>query len=350
MTAPNLPATVSDEYGTGYEDLGDDVAVVPRIQINHKGGTFKDSLSGEEFPEIHGVLLGVVRQRAFWPSEMGENPSKPMCKSNDGITGYPNPEPEKDDGFPWSQSGLNKAAQPVDEHDRITIACETCPFAQWRENPKDPKKNLPPLCKERHTYPILYNRTGTGGYEPPYLDSGILAFQGSGIKPSKMYVAGFKRARKPLYAGVARITLDQFKRGMVEYSVPNIVKVGEVPEDALGLYGQEWPELKEFLTAAPRPDDAGQDPNKGHGQSAAQAARNVGINLSQATVGVAEPVDAEIVEDPPAPAPAARVAAPVTPVVRPTAAPATPAQAVVNAATAAPAAPVVSDDDDELPF
>lgn len=331
----NLPATISDEYGSGYEDLDDEIQAVPRIQIVHKSGVFKDSLSGEEFAEIVGVPLGVVKQRIFWPSDMGETPSKPFCKSNDAKTGYPNEDAEKDGGFPWSDAaGLDPNTQPKDEFGRTVISCETCPFAQWGTDPKNPKKSVPPPCKERHTYPIIYNRTGGEGYEPPYMESGIVSFQGSGIKPSRLYVAGFKRAKLPLYTGVVRIKLNRASRGAVDYSVPEFKRVGTVPDDELVMYAQDWPGMREFLTKPPRANDDGSDPARGHGQTAAQAAAAAGAsmvqNASVTTASDASVVEAEVLEEP--------VAAPVS----------APANIVNQAAKAPSAAP--APDDDELPF
>lgn len=333
MTQPNLPATVSEEYGSGLEDVADEVGMVPRIGINHAGGTFKDSLSGEEFPKIVGVPLGVFKQRVFWPATVGETPSKPFCKSNDAKTGYPNMDAEKDGGFPWSEApGLDPNTQPKDEFDRPVIVCEGCPFAQWGKDPKTGKATPPP-CKERHTYPFIYNRERTGdGYEAPYMESGIVSFQGSGIKPSKMYLAAFVRAKRPLYSGVVEVTLEVNKRGSVTYSVPRFAKVGNVPEDEWELYGRELPEMREFLTKPPRPGDD-KDPSRGHGQSASQAAANVGVSpssvVANANVTTAAP----------------------TPTVQ------SPATSVVNGVAEQQSAPagvvdaeVVDDPDNDLPF
>jgi hypothetical protein len=346
MTSPqNLPATLAGDYGTGYEDLDDDITAVPRIGIVHNAGVFKDSLSGEEFAEIVGIPLGVVKQRTMWPAEMGETPSKPLCKSNDAKVGYPNPDAEKDGGFPWSDApGLDPNTQPTDQYGRKIIDCESCPFAQWGKDAKTGKA-IPPPCKERHTYPILYNREGTK-FEPPYMESGIVSFQGSGIKPSKMYVSGFKRAGLPLYAGVVRISLERNKRGMVEYSVPKFQKLDNVPDGEMATYAQEWPAMRTFLTDPPRAEDDGSDPARGHGQSSAAAARNAGI-VQNSTVTVAstspngpatEVVEAEVVPDDPTPA--------ATPVAAPAPTPAPAAQA----APAAPPAPAQPEADDDLPF
>ncbi len=297
MTQPgNTVATVVEDYGSGLEDLEGEIGAVPRIGINHPGGAFKDALSGEEFPKIIGVLLSVFKQRVFFPSVVEEKPSKPFCKSNDAKTGFPNMELEKNGGFPWSEApGLDPNTQPKDEHNRTIIACETCPFAEWGRDAKT-GKGIPPVCKERHTYPVIYNRTRSSDtYEPPYFESGIVSFQGSGIKPSKLYCASFSRAKLPLYSAVTEISLGVNKRGTVTYSVPTFTKIAAVPGDEWEMYARDIPEMRLFLTRPPRPDDDGTDPNKGHGQSAAQAASNAGI-VANATVTVAPEQPAQPVQ------------------------------------------------------
>jgi hypothetical protein len=36
--------------------------------------------------------------------------------------------------------------------DNLPAACEACPLAKWTPNPKDPKKNFPPVCAESYGY------------------------------------------------------------------------------------------------------------------------------------------------------------------------------------------------------
>jgi hypothetical protein len=304
MTAQNLPAMV-EEYGTGLEDIEDEVGGIPRIAINHKAGVFKDTLTGEEFAKIVGVPLGVIRQRVMWSADMDEAAKPPLCKSNNGKVGYPNSESEKNGGFPWSDAkDLNQATLPKDEQGRTIISCEGCPFAEWGRDKTG--KPVPPPCKERYTIPIMYNREGNS-YDPPYMDSGILGFQGSGIKPTKTYAAGFIRTNRPLYSAVVEITLQSAKRGSVDYAFPVFRKVGPVPDADWEMFGRELPPLREYLTRPPRSEEEG-GTGRGHGQSSSQAAANAGFTqqaAATATVAVATPVvDAEIVPDDPWQAPA----------------------------------------------
>lgn len=283
MTSSNLPATVAEEYGTGLEDIEDEITAVPRIGIDHKAGVFKDSLSGEEFPRIYGVLLGMVKQRVMWEPGDIEPGAKPQCKSQDSVTGYPNMSGKPGESFPWAEApGLDPNTQPKDEHGRIIISCDGCPFAQW--GPRDAKgKSKPPPCKERHTYPVIYNRTaptGTDPYDAPYMESGIVSFQGSGITPSKKFLSAFVRNKLPLYSAVVEIKLNVNKRGMVEYSVPEFTKLGQVPTEEWELYGRELAPMRDYLKRAPRPGDDS-DPSRSGGMTANQAATNAGVATTQ---------------------------------------------------------------------
>lgn len=325
MTSPNLPATVAEEYGSGLEDIEDEVGALPRISINHSGGVFKDTLSGEEFPEIHGVALGMIKQRVMW-APVVEDGAKPLCKSQDATIGYPNAAAEKDGGFPWSDAaGLDPNTSAKDEHGRMVISCESCPFAQWGTDQKT-NKRVPPPCKERHTYPIIFNRDGDNSYAPPYMESGIVSFQSSGISPSKKYLSAFVRNKRPLYSAIVRIKLETNKRGNVIYSVPVFSKMTDVPEEDWELYAREYQPLREYLRQAPRPgDDA--DPVKAPQQTAAQAAANAGVTQATVVSSATSPEES-----------------PATAAVNPaTAAASTPVQAYV------PPAPA-EDGDDDLPF
>lgn len=356
----NLPATVAQEYGTGLEDIEDDVTAIPRVQVNHRTGTFKDALTGEEFPVMYGIALGMVRQRVLWaPSDDGPEPgSKPQCKSQDGKTGYPNMGVgNEEDLFPWENApGLDPNTAAKDEHGRIILDCTGCPFAEWGAKGKN-GKSKPPPCKERHTYPIFYSTEPVEGYvEGAFLETGIVSFQGSGVGPSRKYLSGFVRGKRPLYSAVTEIRLDVNRRGSVEYSVPTFTKIGEVPEGDWELFARDLPGMREYLTRAPRADDDGKDPVKAGGMSAQQAEANVMAGVSDDDV-----VDAEVVSAPAAqPAPAMPARPPLTRPVTPVAAPAapaptpvvqTPAESVVNApAASVPISGTAPEDPDELPF
>lgn len=250
MTAPNLPAVQDNNastVATGLEDLDPNEIAIPRIRVEHAKGVFIDSLTGEEFPTMYGVLLGMVRQRVMWAKEVVDG-GRPQCKSSDAITGFPNMEgPDADSKFPWAASGLAPEAQPTDEHGRIVIACNTCPFAQWGPRKANGKSDPPP-CKERFTFPIMYS-TKEGGVVDR---AGIVSFQGSGIKPSKDYMASFVRSSKSLYTAITEISLDMQKKGMVVFSTPRYKRIGDTAESEHEAWKEEMAQLRDFLRRAPR--------------------------------------------------------------------------------------------------
>lgn len=309
----NLPATVTDEYGTGLEDLDPNEVQIPRIKVDHPNAVFKDGITGEEFPEIHGVLLGMVKQRIKWHPALEQREAKPQCKSNDAVMGYPNMEgPDSDDKFPWLESGMNPGDMPRDEVGRITIPCATCPFQQWGGTKLKPK---PPPCSELHTFPVMYSIEENGAIDR----AGIVTFKGSGIKPSKAYMAGFARSKRPLYSAYTKIKLALNTRGMVKFSIPELSKTGEVAIEEQPKYGEELKGLREFLRQPPR--SATEDAPAGSAGTLPMP--------SVAPVPTSAPT-----------VPAATQPAP--------AAPSSVIDAVATPASAAP--PVETPDDDDLPF
>lgn len=250
MTEQNLPA-VPTEY-TGLEDLDPNEVQIPRIKIVHPHAVFQDGITGEEFPVLNGVLLGMVMQRTMWPKEV-QSDTRPMCKSNDAALGYPNMDSSNtDDHFPWNEAvGLNPTQMEKDAAGRVMIPCAACPFSKWTGTKQKPK---PPRCAEVHTYPVMYSSEEGG----PIDRAGIVSFKGSGIRPSKAFLKGFAAAKRAVYTSYASIKLRQEERGMVKYAVPEFSKGGSVPEAEWPAYQEELKGLREFLREAPRSnsDDA----------------------------------------------------------------------------------------------
>lgn len=250
MTSSDVARTENVE--TGLEDFAPEEAVVPRIQINHKGGTFKDNLTGTEFPVIRGVVLGLVRQRVMWSGEL-TNDARPMCKSPDYKVGYPLMQGPPDQVFPWGQSGMNVADAPVDDYGRPIITCEPCAFNKWTQTAAGKKQ--PPRCSERHTFPVLY--TLADDLEPgqtfPY--AGIVSLQRTGIAPSRTYMSSFKRQSVPMYSAYTEIRLKRESRGSVEYSVPVFARLGDVPRELWEDYAIQYRGLRAFLQQPPRAGD-----------------------------------------------------------------------------------------------
>lgn len=244
-----VPSSVYEEYGTGLEDLDPNEVQVPRIKIDHPNAVFVDSITGEEFPKLEGVFLGMVKQRTMWRKDYnGEADARPQCKSNDAATGFPNMDSSNsDDHFPWADAPmLNAAAMERDEHGRVTIPCEACPFSKWTGTRQKPK---PPRCSELHAYPVMYASEDGGDIDR----AGIVTFKGSGIRPSKAFLKGFAAAKRAVYTSTASVTLKPEQNGMIRYAVPVFSKGAAVPEKDWPTYGEELRGLREVLREPPRP-------------------------------------------------------------------------------------------------
>lgn len=264
----NLPAVVSD-YDTGLEDFDPSDAALPRLSIVHDGGTFKDNLSGEEFGEIHGVFLGMIKQRHMWNSDP-EDDAKPMCKSSDAETGFPNVTGPDHSLFPWEQSGFTPQTASRDEHNRPVLKCDTCVFAQWTKNGA---KNVPPACSERYTFPIRYSSEGEG----TALDrSGILSLQRSGITPAKQYLSIFSRNKSPMFSSYTKLKLERKSRGTVKYSTPVFTKGSAVPQEEWEEFAKEYRSIREFLREPPRIFDDSEAASTPQATQVAAAVGNTG--------------------------------------------------------------------------
>lgn len=250
MTQTGTVALPSD-YETGLEDFDPTDAALPRISIVHEAGTFKDNLSGEEFAEIDGVFLGMIKQRVLWAEDV-EDDAKPLCKSSDAETGFPNVTGPEHSLFPWVESGFSLSAAEKDEYDRPTLNCETCPFTQWG---KKGTKSVPPRCSERYTFPIRYRSEPDGALDR----SGILSLQRSGITPAKSYLSIFSRGKMPMFSAYTRLKLDRKSRGTVKYSTPVFARGGPVPPEEWEDHAKEYRAIREFLREPPRADDDGSD-------------------------------------------------------------------------------------------
>lgn len=328
----NLPAVQDaaqqalEEYGTGLEDINADEVAIPRIMINHPDGVFKDRLTGEEFAEIHGVPLGMIKQRAMWHPEISEGgDGRPQCKSSDAQTGYPNLEgPRIEDKFPWHDApGLDPSSLPKDEKGRITIACATCPFSKWGDKKPGKSTSEPPRCSERHTYPLLY-ATEAG---MPLDRAGILTVQKSGIKDSKQYLAGFVQSKSPLFSSYVQLTLERRQRGMVKYSVVKFKRTSAVPQNDWPAHARDLANIREFLRQPPRFDSDDHESGGGDtvtGNATRMPVQNTSVQTAPASSLVTPSINTPTVTH----------AAPAAPV------------SVIDAASEV----ITTKSDDELPF
>src|SRR6478609_973261 len=251
-----------DEGVVGLEDIDAGDLFIPRLQLKHKLGVFKDSLSGWESEKLTCIMLGVVKQRIMWPDDQ-EDDAKPQCKSTEFSFGFPNMREDLsvDKRFPWAESNFSPSdAVPVEIGPRTdpahpdgwssngfpVLACSACKFKDWSKNGS---KSVPPPCTEQHTYPVLYLT------DDETWNIALLTLQRTGIKPSKSYISSFAGAKKPMFTAITEITLSQQSRGTVEYCVPNLKRVGDTDPSQWGEYAERFRGIRTLIRQAPRRAD-----------------------------------------------------------------------------------------------
>jgi hypothetical protein len=322
----NLPANTGDFANTGLEDFGVTDAVIPRISIVHDSGIWKDNLSGQTYEKLRMIVLGLVKQRVLFHHIVDEG-DVPMCKSPDHNTGYPNPEAPAKKSFPWDKAGFDPADYPVNADGQTPLPCDGCALKDWGSNPN----GSTPYCAEQWTLPIYFDSTGNNDWSPA-----ILTLQKSSIKPIRSYLTSFARGNKPAFTAICEATLKVNSRGTVDYSVPSFVQAGESDRDMWMEYSENFVQMRGYLTAPPRSEDADGAP-AATPQSNVNTAPPAQPTAAQEPQPTAPPAQAAPPQTaPPAQAAPAQTAPPQT---------APPAQTAPAQAQAAPA-----QDDDDLPF
>jgi hypothetical protein len=278
--------------------------------MDHQRALFINNQTGEEYSTFTGVPLGIVRGRVFFPAEVGEGASKPLCKSPDGKTGYPsvNPALPPDKRFPWAKSGFDEDTAPLDIRGHKPLPCDACAFSNWIDN-------KPPPCSEQWTIPMIYPRVQTDG-STSWDNLILVTFQKSSMTPAKKYVSWFKQNRKPLFSAMVTIGLDQKKRGNVSYVEATFKREADTMREDYPMYADFYSQLAGYLHEPPAPT----------------ALNQLNSAPAQQQITAAPAVQAQ-------PAPAATVA----PAVQSVAQPAAPVQAAPEPVTEAPPAqPVVA--------
>lgn len=255
-TTDIVPAGTDPDDLSGLEDFSQDDIVLPTIKIDHPTGEFVDGLSGERFKVLDCVVLGLVKGRVMWDKEVQDD-EPPLCQSLNFDEGRPNPK------FPWKESGFVKADLP--EGQQQIIKCEACPFKEWGSHPT---RDVP-WCSEQHTYVIGLPTADGSSYAPA-----IITFRSSAIKPSKAYLSGFVRSNSPTFVCRTRITLDQLKRGSVNYSVPRFEKGDPIDSSFYPDFASQYRLTRTYLHT-PRQREGAEGMPEGAAPAPASTARNV---------------------------------------------------------------------------
>lgn len=345
----NSGVAVPEGFDDGLGDFDETDAAVPRLTIVHKEAMFKESLSGTKYEALDLIILGLVKQRTLWSTDVDEG-EKPMCKSPDFENGFPTVDLKlsRDKQYPWEKTPFS----PTDHTDAdgvIKLPCNSCPLKEWKSHPN----GKTPWCSEEFTLPVLYDMSGEGDFVPA-----LITIKKSGLKNLKAYLASFQRQRMPAFSVVTRVTLKAESRGQTDYAVPQWAAGDKTQGNEWEGFSSTYKGLREFLHAPPARYDEDGNRIESAGTSSASApvqqatvapqqaaqptapqqaapakpASAAPVSAAPATTApvTEDVVDAEIVEEPPV-----AQAAPTAPV---STAP------VASQPAAAPA------DEDELPF
>ena len=240
----SLPATTDSVKMpvVGLEDVDYSSIRPPIIKINHSDVKYEDTLTGETFEEMKVIILGLVKQRVMWDTELSSDDKPyPLCRSLDFKTGFPT------DKFPWKQQ--DRFPTPADLENAPPLICAQCKFKDWDSNPT---RNGPPWCTEQHTF-ILMQEVNDGVWAPA-----LITFQRSAIQNSNKYLSGFNRAQEPMFKYYTTLRLEAKKRGKNTYGVPTFLKGAETPSDLWADYADTYLAIRN-LVQTPRADENTRD-------------------------------------------------------------------------------------------
>lgn len=74
-----VPYDLGDMGDLGLEDIGAGELTVPRLEIVHEQGVFRDRNSKAEYSTLNCIILGVVKQRIMWDKTVDDG-DKPQCR------------------------------------------------------------------------------------------------------------------------------------------------------------------------------------------------------------------------------------------------------------------------------
>jgi hypothetical protein len=226
----------------GLEDVSSSDIRVPRLAIEHDNGTFKNTTTNEEFPELRAVFLGLVKQRIMWDPQIDAG-DRPQCKSLDHEVGFPQLRTDipARKQFPWSKSNFRQEDFPPAKDGLISLPCESCTFNQWG------KDNERPPCSESYTF-ILYYQHPTSGVLSP----ATMAFSKSAIKAAKVYSGTFLAAKQPMFTVWTSMTLRPEARGKTRYMVPELTREGMTDAGEWRGWADAYLAMRDFMRARPR--------------------------------------------------------------------------------------------------
>lgn len=234
-----------DFGGLGMEDIGAGELTIPRIEILHAEGRFRDRNSKVEYDVLRAAILGVVKGRIMWAKEVDDG-DRPQCRSNNFEVGFPQMRVDipADKQFPWGKSNFNPGDYPPQADGLIHLPCASCKFKEWDVNGQ--KK---PLCSELYMLPMMYE--GPDGELSP----GILTVKSSAVKTLKAYITPFKGQGRPMFTVMTEIGLQLSSRGSVKYSVPTFKRCETTERTQWAGFAEQYRSIRDFLQRDPRPQE-----------------------------------------------------------------------------------------------
>lgn len=184
-----VPARPEDLEGfTGYDTLDPDAFVIPRLKIvqptskDGTPGTFRMNLTGEEFHEMHILVVKAEQGRVMWDRE--NDADEPACRSYDGHV--PDPSIEA----PPSPVCVEEVAAKGGK----LMVRPKCPMAVWGQD------------GERPACDSVYNLLCLSTDESlPFW----LTVSGTSIGVFKRYVSGIALRRRKLFEFSTTISLEE---------------------------------------------------------------------------------------------------------------------------------------------
>lgn len=232
----------ANQFDTGLEDMTQADLSIPRLSIVNKKGVFRDSLSNNEMQGLNVVILGLVKQRTLWPHKVGQEQSKPMCRSNDFHTGFVNTK-QPAHPFPFQSAELTQANVVSREDGQLAFNCTDCKLKEWGTHPLGDK----PYCNEIWSLALLMDPFNNGQYLPA-----VLNLSKTNIGPAKRYLGGFKAAETAAFTAKTWISLNLLKRGDNEYSNITFQRVEATDSTSWADWSALYLEMRTFLQQEPR--------------------------------------------------------------------------------------------------
>lgn len=193
------------------------------IKLDHEAGGFVLEENPYILRKISCLPLGIVKHRIFWkPNARGE---APLCKSNDGETGYPGPELLK-----------NTVG------DYKTRTCANCMFrSDGRRNSADRDEAK---CSPEWSL-ILQD-----GNNPKRVM--VMRLRGTSLWTVSKYAEKYARMKSPMFVKRMEIHCERVQRNQIKYTELEVSQGESTDPKQWDLYLDNYLEARRILTMPPK--------------------------------------------------------------------------------------------------